>query len=283
MTGVSGAAPASLPALRRLLWAPRYEVIPVTGIEERLSGLEAGTTVTVTASPSLGLERTIEVSLRLVQAGYRAVPHLAARMVGSREELAGIVDRLAAAGIEELFVVGGDASPPAGPYSSALELLEALAGLPYSFARIGVAGYPEGHPLVSGEHLLEALVRKQPYAQHVVTNFCFDAAALVRWEQGLRTAGVELPIVVGMPGVVARRKLAEIALQTGVGASIRYLTRHGRQVAALARSRRYDPTPLARAVAGHLDEPGSRIEGVHLFTFNQVDATREWVRRTAGR
>jgi methylenetetrahydrofolate reductase (NADH) len=57
--------------------------------------------------------------------------------------------------------------------------------------------------------------------------------------------------------------------------------KHGRQIATLARSRRYDPTSLTRAIANHLDDPGLGIRGVHLFTFNQIEATEAWVKRAA--
>ena len=86
-------------------------------------------------------------------------------------------------------------------------------------------------------------------------------------------------MVVGLPGVVERRKLAEISLKSGVGASLSYLRKHSRQIVTLARSRRYDPTPLAGAVAGYAMDPALGLQGVHLFTFNQVEQTRDWVAR----
>jgi methylenetetrahydrofolate reductase (NADPH) len=272
---------ASLSPVARLLAAPRFEVIPVSGVEEKVGELSPGSTVTVTASPRHGIERTLEVSELLVALGYQVVPHLAARMVSGAAHLEEIVERLRAANIREAFVIGGDASPAPGAYDDTGDLLEALACRPHSLARIGVAGYPEGHPSVSQARLLEALRRKQPSADYIVTQLCFDAEALLRWIGTIREAGIDLPVVVGLPGVVERRKLAEISLKTGVGASLRYLTRHGRQVATLARTRRYDPTALASAVAAHLDDPGVRIEGVHLFTFNRIEATQAWVVRTA--
>jgi methylenetetrahydrofolate reductase (NADPH) len=276
-----GATVAPSLAQARLLWAPRFEVIPVRGIENGLAALPRGTTVTVTASPRQGMERTLEASGILAARGFRVVPHLAARMITGPDQLARIVEGLAAAGVHEAFVVGGDATPPAGAYRDAGDLLDALRSLPHSPSRIGIAGYPEGHPLISQENLLEALRRKQPGAAYITTQLCFDPAALVRWMRSIRAAGIELPVVVGLPGVVERRKLAEISLKTGVGASLRYLTRHGRQIATIARSRRYDPTPLARAIAAHLDDADLRIAGVHLFTFNQIEATQVWVQRTA--
>ena len=274
-----GGAPAfaDRPSLSVLLQEPRYEVIPVQGIEQKAAALPYGATITVTASPALGLERTLDVSTALATRGYRVVPHFAARMVTGRGHLERLVQRLEGTEIRELFVIGGDADPPAGDYADAGDLLEELVGMAHPFARIGVGGYPEGHPLVPDDQLLEALLRKQQFASHIVTQLCFDAGALAAWVADIRAAGVEMPVVVGLPGVVERRKLAEISLRTGVGSSLRYLRKHGRQIVTLARSRRYDPTPLAEAVADHAADEALGIRGVHLFTFNQVEQTRDWV------
>jgi methylenetetrahydrofolate reductase (NADPH) len=270
---------ADQPALSLLLQDPRYEVIPVQGIEHKVSALPYGSTVTVTASPKLGIDRTLDVSVSLAARGFTVVPHLAARMVTGRSHLERLVQRLEGSSIREAFVVGGDADPPAGDYFDAADLLEALAALPHPFARIGVGGYPEGHPVVGEEQLLEALLRKQHYASHVVTQLCFDADALTEWAAGVRAAGVQLPIIVGLPGVVERRRLAEISLKSGVGASLRYLRRHTREIVTLARARRYDPTLLATEVAERAEDTALGIRGVHLFTFNQVESTRDWVAR----
>jgi methylenetetrahydrofolate reductase (NADPH) len=264
--------------LARLLHAPRYEVIPVRAIEDRVASLPTGATVTVTASPAHGIERTVEVSEHLAAAGYHVVPHLSARMIAGRTQLTEAVGRLRAAGISEAFVVGGDASPPAGDYFDAEQLLQVLAELPDRFPRLGVGGYPEGHPAIPYKRLRTALLRKQEYADYVATQICFDADVLEAWIGEMRSYGLHLPVIVGLPGVVDRRKLAEVSLQTGVGASVRYLMKHGRQVARLMRRRTFDPTPLARSVAARLERPDLDIEGVHLFTFNQVDATQAWVR-----
>ena len=274
-----GGAPAfaDQSALSLLLKEPRYEVIPVQGIEQKVAALPYGATVTVTASPAQGLDRTMDVSVALAARGFRVVPHFAARMVSGRSHLERLVQRVEGSGIREAFVVGGDADPPAGDYVDAGDLLEELAGLAHPFVRIGIGGYPEGHPLIPDQRLLEALLRKQPFATHLVTQLCFDADALATWVADIRAAGVELPVVVGLPGVVERRRLAEISLRTGVGASLRYLRKHGRQIVTLARSRRYDPTPLAEALAVRAADESLGIRGAHLFTFNQVEQTRDWV------
>jgi methylenetetrahydrofolate reductase (NADPH) len=204
-------------------------------------------------------------------------PHLAARMVSDRDHLKRILERLQIAEIRDAFVIGGDATMPAGSFGDAAELLEAMASLSHSLERIGVAGYPQGHPLVRESLLTEALQRKQSHAHYIVTQLCFDPEALTRWIACMRAADITLPVVVGLPGYVERRRLAAVSLQVGVGASLAYLARHRRQLVALARSRSYDPTALAGAIAAHLDEPDLRLQGVHLFTFNQVEATQSWL------
>ena len=274
-----GGAPAfaDQSALSLLLKDPRYEVIPVQGIEQKVAALPYGSTVSITASPKLGMDRTLDASTALAARGFTVVPHLAARMVAGRSHLERLVQRLESSRIREVFVVGGDADPPTGDYADAGDLLEELAGLAHPFIRVGIGGYPEGHPLITDDRLLEALRRKQPFASHLVTQLCFDATALASWVRGIRAVGVDLPVVVGLPGVVERRKLAEISLKTGVGASLSYLRKHRRQMVTLARSRRYDPTSLAEAVAAHAGDPTLGLHGVHLFTFNQVEQTRDWV------
>src|SRR5665647_1808080 len=108
MSAVNGAVRVQSSAVARLLVAPRYEVIPVNGIEEKVAALPLVATVTVTASPRHGIERTLDVSARLAGRGYRVVPHLAARMIADRGQLERIVADLEVAGIHEAFVVGGD-------------------------------------------------------------------------------------------------------------------------------------------------------------------------------
>ena len=86
----------------RLLENARYEVLPTPSIEATiLEHLGTDRVVTVTASPSKGLEATLDLAERLTGHGYTTVPHLAARMVTDRAELAEICDRLTGKGIDQ--------------------------------------------------------------------------------------------------------------------------------------------------------------------------------------
>src|SRR4029453_381902 len=108
---------------------PRYEVLPLDGIEELvLAHVPRSVKVTVTASPSRGLDATLAVAEHLAGHGYEVVPHLSARLVRDAGHLREIVQRLTASGVHEAFVPAGDAKDP-GQFPSAASLLVAMDDL----------------------------------------------------------------------------------------------------------------------------------------------------------
>ena len=247
----------------RLLAAPRFELVPIRGAEEEADHLPAGATV--------------ELAARLAGRGFRAVPHLAARLVEGPGHLEDATGRLVEAGVEDVFVIGGDPPEPVGPYGAAVDLLRALARLGRPFQAAGIGGYPERHPLIGREELVRALLEKQPLASYIVTQICFEPERIISWLRGIRGRGVTLPVHVGVPGAVSRRKLLEIGLRIGVGDSIRYLTKHGGLVARMMRRASYRPDAV---VAGLNGAPaGLGMAGFHINTFNQVRSTERWRRR----
>jgi methylenetetrahydrofolate reductase (NADH) len=272
--------PAGAVGVGALLARSRFEVVPLASAEAEAAHIPSPSTVTVTCSPRRGVDATVALAERLAAVGHRAVPHIAARGVRGGEHLRDVVRRLGDAGIDEAFVIGGDPSEPVGPFDSALDLLEALDALGRPLARIGVAGYPERHPAIGREELFRALADKQAHASYVVTQICFDPGAVVRWWGELRERGIDLPVYVGMPGAVTRRRLLEIALRIGVGDSIRYVTKHGGLVARLMRRGSFRPDAFLAGLAPSVSEPGHPVAGFHLNTFNQVRSTERWRQRT---
>ena len=151
-------------ALVTLLQSARYEVLPTPSTEDKvLAHVPLDRTITVTASPSKGLEVTFDLAERLGKAGYTAVPHLAARMVSGRPELEEICARLTAAGITTIFVPGGDADT-VGSYADALGLLEDLKDLGSPFEHVGITGYPESHPSINDDLTIQSMWDKRRYA-----------------------------------------------------------------------------------------------------------------------
>ena len=96
----------------------RIEIIPSEGIVEQVTDLvPVTTTLTVTCLPIHGIERTMRTAVQLGVLGYTVIPHLAARSLRDRAELTRILRDCDAAGIGEVFVIGGDRKQPAGRMS----------------------------------------------------------------------------------------------------------------------------------------------------------------------
>jgi methylenetetrahydrofolate reductase (NADPH) len=262
-----------------LLRTLRYEVFPAKGTEQAVADwVPAGMTVTVTASPVKGLDPTIELAEKLAARGYRVVPHLAARSVAGQAHLDDIVARLTAAGVDDVFVPGGDAAHPAGPFDGALPLLERLAEMGGPFGRIGITGYPESHPKIHDDVTVQAMWDKRRYATYIVSNVCFDAARLGRWIGRIRARGVTLPLFVGLAGPTERGRLLRMAAVAGASESARFITRHPGWILRFWMPGGYSPDRFLDRAAAAITAPGSAVAGLHLFTFNQLQPAEQWRR-----
>ena len=270
---------AGLKAASRLLAHSRFEVIPTDSIEELvLEWVPKEVTLTVTASPTKGLEATIALAERLRQHGYSVVPHISARLVVDNGHLDEIVARLVACDINDIFVPAGDADPPAGKFDGSLSLLVALDALGRPIERLGITGYPQSHPNIDDDVTVQAMWDKRQYATYIVSNLCFDPAAVKRWIKRVRVRGVTLPLYFGLAGPVERTKLLTMATKIGVGESARFLSGHAEWFLRLGTPGGYNPSRLLGRTGAALADPASNVEGLHVFTFNQVRQTEEWRR-----
>ena len=263
--------------LRALLERPLFELIPLRDALERAEFLPPGAATTVTASPTHGIESTIELCQGLIARGHPATPHLAAHMIRDRVHLAEMLARCRQAGIRDAFIMGGDAEDR-GEIHDGLALLRLMDELGHPFEEVGVAGYPEGHPSIPEEILSSSLREKQTYASYVTTQMSFDSDAISSWISRIRSAGVTLPVHLGLPGAVDVRRLLRVAARIGVGGSLRYLGKN-RQLLRLLFRRSFTPERLLRSLGPTLADPEADVRAIHLFTFNQVAATVAWHER----
>ena len=271
-------ADAHAAALGRVLEAPTFELIPIKNALDQAALLPPGATVSVTASPAKGIEATVRLCAELQLAGFVAVPHLSARMVRDRTHLRELVDWLEGAEVQRLFVVGGDAKEP-GAYPDGLSLLRELAEINHPFPEVGIPGYPQGHAFLPDGVLREALAAKAPFASYITTQLCFDPVAIARWIAARRAEGLMLPVHVGVPGVAEPQKLLAISARIGVADTHRFLTKNIRFVTRLVRSGGfYRPDGLLESLAPTLADTAATISGLHIYTFNAVDATERWRR-----
>ncbi len=238
--------------------------------------LPAGATVSVTASPAKGLEATVALSEALQARGFRAVPHLSARMVRDRAHLADLIAWLEGAGVDRAFIVGGDAKEP-GDFPDGLSLLRAMAEIGHPLAEVGIPCYPQGHAFIADAPLAAALREKAGYASYMTTQLCFDPVAIGTWLAARRAEGLHLPVHIGLPGVAEPHKLLAISARIGVADTHRFLTKNLRFVARLVRSGGfYRPDGLLDGLAPIAADPAMGVADIHLYTFNNIEATEAW-------
>jgi methylenetetrahydrofolate reductase (NADPH) len=257
----------------------RFEIIPIRSVDGQLTSLPDGATVTVTSSPRFGVERTLEYADILAARGFNVVPHLSARQVVDDDHLNEIVAALRRSRVRDVFVIAGDDRETAGRFHGALDLLAAMASNGHRFERVGVACYPEGHPLLDDDALLAELRRKQPLADYLVSQICFDAGTTIDWLRRVREAGITLPIHLGVPGVVRRTRLLELSFRLGVGPSLRFLSKQQALGQRFLRRRVFRPDDVVDGFAAALPSLDLGIAGLHFFTFNEITQTVRWVRR----
>lgn len=225
-------------------------------------------------------------SLRAVSdAGFNPVPHLAARNIASIAELKLIAAAMKNTRTDSVFMIGGGAAQPAGPFADAEQLLAqgdilAAAGI----STIGFGAYPEGHPSVDALQLNESLWRKIEAARafglkpFIVTQFCFEAAPILAWERRSRDLfGRRVPLRVGLAGATSVRKLLRYAAFCGVQASAAFLTGHAASMLTVLR--KWTPEHLVNELSAAVAEDSEcKIESFHFFPFGALENTAALVK-----
>jgi methylenetetrahydrofolate reductase (NADH) len=245
-----------------------------------------GTRVYVSAVPTRPPQEVLDSAIRLRAAGFSPVPHVAARMFATTAALDEFLTQLTSkANVERLLIIAGDRDRPAGDLRNSLEVIDGGLLQRRGIAEIGIAGYPEGHPRISQHDLDRALMDKIAAAEatgvkvHIVTQFCFDAAAILQWIRRLRDFGLEHPVRVGLAGPTSLAALLRYARRCGVRASIEGLARQSglaRQLFAMTA-----PDALVQALAQARSDRSLGMVKPHFFAFGGIAATARWASAVA--
>ena len=276
----TGAEVEIAPAIVDRVANAHLELIPTPKAFLQFEHLPAQSIVSVTASPTKDLQATLDLAAQLIDLGHTVIPHLAARMVGGPEHVQAIARWIDQHAVRDAFVIGGDAADPAGPYHDAAAFIRALLHARTGLERIGFGGYPDGHATIPTAALEAALTEKQQLLAEagvggwVSTQMCFDTAVVTDWISRSRAAGLQLPVHLGIPGVIDTVKLLTMGTKLGIGASLRYLRKNRAVVSKLAAPGGYDPMDMLVPMAADLDRLD--VTALHVFTFNQVANTVAW-------
>jgi methylenetetrahydrofolate reductase (NADPH) len=240
--------------------------------------LEQGTAIYISMPPGQAADTAIAPAVHLARAGFRPVPHLAARRIAGHQELDEFLARASGeAGVDSALVIAGDSDRVAGPFDSSLALLETGLFQKHGIVHVGVAGHPEGHPTVSTSVLAAALQAKKLAADRaglglqVVTQFCFESAPVLSWLGQVPQR--EIPVRVGLAGPASLPRLLRFAALCGIGNSVRALTARPRAITRLLTET--GPEAVVRDLAR---QAGAPVAGLHFFCFGGLVRTARWLR-----
>ncbi|HEC11365.1 MAG TPA: methylenetetrahydrofolate reductase [NAD(P)H] [Acidimicrobiales bacterium] len=194
----------------------------------------------------------------------------------TRAEITEILENYREAGIENILALYGDPPADAGPdydhgdFRYAVELVEFIKE--FGGFSVGVAAHPELHPR-SPDRATDRrfLAEKLAVADFGVTQFFFEADHYFRMVEEVAEHGVTTPIIPGiMPvnSVKAIKRMAELS-----GAHFPDWLAERLTAAADPAAVRQVGIEVATEMCRELLEGG--VPGLHLYTLNRSNATRE--------
>ncbi|OQA53168.1 MAG: 5,10-methylenetetrahydrofolate reductase [Candidatus Omnitrophica bacterium ADurb.Bin292] len=214
--------------------------------------------------------------------GIETAAHLTC-VAHSRDEIAGILGKLAEAHIENIVALRGD--PPQGE----TEFRPAPDGFRYaselvSFIRshrvygrafdLVVAGYPEGHPECRDlEKDLEHLkIKVDSGADAINTQLFFDNRDYFRFVERARKAGIRIPIVPGIMPVTYGPQIEKFSKMCGAKIPLEIreaIEKFGDDQSSILRF------GIDYAIRQCRELLAEGAPGLHFYTLNQSCATRE--------
>ncbi len=253
----------------------------VASLEAAAPSMPAETPVAITFLPGEAMDARVAAAKRVRELGFEPMPHFSARRIASADEFETYLSTVVAeADVRRCFVIAGDPSEPEGPFADSSALIGSGAFERAGIRAIGIGGHPEGHPHMTAEVGWQVLQTKcaeiaaRGMAPLIVTQFAFDAAAVLRWVAEARSRGLDAPIRIGVPGPAGIKTLVRFAARCGVGASASVLAKYGISIGQLLGTA--GPDKLVAALeAGMTAEHGPLR--LHFYPFGGVEKTVGWI------
>ena len=265
------------------------EVMPKTAakIESFSDILPRNTRVYLAHLKNEDIEPMIATAKRLKDEGFNVMPHIPARMVKNKASLNNWISMYKnEAGVDEALLLAGGFPEQVGDFDSSIQLIESGLFDKAGFKRLHIAGHPEGNkdidPDGGNKNVSAALSLKQELLKRtdaetaITTQFCFDAEAVKKWANEIKSAGIDIPIHIGIAGPAKLQTLLKFSVECGIGSSIQVLTKRAKDMTKLLLP--YKPTQILKDLAEHKSkDPKFNIEQVHFFPFGGVKQTSDWL------
>jgi methylenetetrahydrofolate reductase (NADPH) len=231
-------------------------------------------------------DRTHDLVVRIEkETDLTAVSHLTC-VCHNLDEMTAILDRYAESGIKNILALSGDPPRDKPNYDRAADAFRYAEQL-VRFIRsrtnapdrrgfgVGVAGFPEGHPRCPNRlkemDYLKAKV--DAGADYVCTQLFFDNRDFYDFRERCELAGIKVPVVAGIMPITSKKGMVAMA-EMAAGARypaklLRLVSRCSDDDAAVAR------VGISWATEQCADLLHNNVRGIHFYTLNKSDATRQ--------
>jgi methylenetetrahydrofolate reductase (NADPH) len=216
------------------------------------------------------------------------IPHLTC-VCHTQAEIDEVLAKWAASGVSNILALSGDLPAGKKDWDRSKDAFRYAAGLVGHIATfnqasshfdrrgfgVGVAGFPEGHPgtpnrLLGMDHLK---AKVDAGAHYICTQLFFDNRDFYDFRERCDLAGIKVPILAGIMPITTEKGMKRMAdLAAGVrfpAALLRSIQRCGGDPEAVKRVGVHWATEQARDLLDH------QARGIHFYTLNQSDATRQ--------
>lgn len=254
----------------------------VPGLVEARESIPPGTRVNVTFLGNEDMPMRVEAAAAVRRFRLTPVPHISARRLESEAELRKFLDTLVQrAEVDSVLVVGGDPPKPAGPFPDALSVIRSGVLAEYGITKVGIGGYPEGHPDIADAVLWQSLADKVDAALDaghdvsVITQFGFDTTRVAEWIAGVRGLGIDAVVRIGVPGPAGIKRLLSYAKRFGVASSAGIARKYGFSLTNLLGTA--GPDNFIRDLAAELAPAERGRIRLHFYTFGGLARTADWI------
>jgi len=215
------------------------------------------------------------------------IPHLTC-VCHTESEIEDVLTKYAVAGVNNTLALGGDAPRDLVNYKRAADAFQHAADLVSYIRRfnervghpskgfgIGVAGFPEGHPGTPNrlEELDYLKAKVDAGADYICTQLFFDNRDFYDFRERCELAGIRVPIIAGIMPLTSlggMKRMAQLALGARFPAKLlRALGRASNEPEAVKRVGVHWATEQCR------DLLDNQVRGIHFYTLNRSDTTRQ--------
>jgi len=243
--------------------------------------IPAQTPIAVTFLPGEEFSARLDAIKMVRDLGFEPMPHFSARRIRSTAEFEEYLQAaVSEAGVKRSFVIAGDPSEPEGPYFDSSVLIASGAFERAGIQAIGIGGHPDGHPNMTEDQCFAVLeakcseITRRGMAPLIVTQFAFDAGAVLQWLEALRQRSIDAPVRIGVPGPAGIKTLMRFAARCGVGTSASVLAKYGISITQLMGSA--GPDKLVNALEAGFGPKHGKVR-LHFYPFGGLEKTVAWI------